>query len=174
MVIEERLKEIRQQLKKDLKLNIDFANSDKFVVERISTGNLVLDDILGGGVPRRGISIIYGLFSVGKSWITLRAIAEAQNKGLLCAIIDTEYAFDPDWAKINGVNTDELMISQPTHGEQALETAIALCKQKVDLLIIDSIAALLPKDEDDPICSVAEDVGAPGEQPPNPTTETNP
>lgn len=118
-------------------------------IEAISTGSLGLDLALGiGGLPKGRIIEIFGPESSGKTTLTLHAIAEAQKKGGTCAFIDAEHALDPSYAKKLGVNIDDLVISQPDTGEQALEIADTLVRSgAIDLLVIDSVAALVPKAE---------------------------
>lgn len=118
-------------------------------VEAISTGSLGLDLALGiGGLPKGRVIEIFGPESSGKTTLTLHAIAEAQKKGGICAFIDAEHALDPTYAKKLGVNIDELIISQPDTGEQALEIADTLVRSgAIDMLVIDSVAALVPKAE---------------------------
>lgn len=118
-------------------------------VEAISTGSLGLDSALGiGGVPRGRIIEIFGPESSGKTTLTLHVIAEAQKKELVCAFIDAEHALDPEYAEKLGVNIGELIISQPDTGEQALEIADTLVRSgAVDVVIVDSVAALVPKSE---------------------------
>jgi recombination protein RecA len=118
-------------------------------VESISTGALPLDIALGvGGVPRGRIVEIFGPESSGKTTLVYHIIAEAQARGGVCAFIDTEHALDPVYARKIGVNTDELMISQPDHGEQALEIVDVLVRSgAVDVIAVDSVAALTPRVE---------------------------
>ena len=118
-------------------------------IEAVSTGSLGLDLALGiGGLPKGRIIEIFGPESSGKTTLTLHAIAEAQKKGGICAFIDAEHALDPAYAKKLGVNIDELIISQPDTGEQALEIADTLVRSgAIDMLVIDSVAALVPKAE---------------------------
>ena len=118
-------------------------------VEAISTGSLGLDIALGiGGLPKGRIVEIFGPESSGKTTLTLHIIAEAQKKGGTCAFVDAEHALDPAYAKKLGVNIDDLIISQPDTGEQALEIADTLVRSgAVDVLVIDSVAALVPKAE---------------------------
>ena len=120
-------------------------------IEVISTGSLNLDLALGlGGVPRGRIIEIYGAESSGKTTITLHIIAEAQKKGGVAAFIDAEHALDPVYAKALGVDIDELLISQPDFGEQALEIADMLVRSgALDVVVVDSVAALVPKAEID-------------------------
>ena len=118
-------------------------------IPSISTGSLGLDIALGiGGIPQGRVIEIYGPESSGKTTLTLQVIAECQKKGGTCAFIDAEHALDPQYAEKLGVNVDELLLSRPDTGEQALEVADMLVKSKnVDLVIIDSVAALVPKAE---------------------------
>ncbi|MDA1284138.1 MAG: recombinase RecA [Proteobacteria bacterium] len=118
-------------------------------VEIFSTGSLGLDMALGiGGLPKGRVVEIYGPEASGKTSLTLHVIAEAQKAGGTCAFIDAEHALDPSYAKKLGVNIDELLISQPDTGEQALEITDTLIKSdSVDLIVIDSVAALVPRAE---------------------------
>ena len=120
-------------------------------VEVISTGNLELDLALGvGGVPKGRVIEIDGPESSGKTTVARHGVAEAQNKGGICAFVDAEHALDPAYAKKLGVNIDELYISQPDTGEQALEIAEALVRSgALDVVVVDSVAALVPKAEID-------------------------
>src|SRR5215218_10010438 len=118
-------------------------------IESISTGSLGLDIALGiGGLPKGRIVEIYGPESSGKTTLALHAIAEAQKKGGTCAFIDAEHALDPGYAKKLGVDIDNLLISQPDAGEQALEIADTLVRSgAIDVLVVDSVAALVPRAE---------------------------
>ena len=118
-------------------------------VDVYSTGSLGLDIALGiGGLPKGRVVEVYGPESSGKTTLTLHVIAEAQKMGGTCAFIDAEHALDPGYAKKLGVNIDELLISQPDTGEQALEISDTLVKSEgIDLLVIDSVAALVPRAE---------------------------
>ena len=118
-------------------------------IPSISTGSLGLDIALGiGGIPRGRVTEIYGPESSGKTTLTLQIIAQCQKGGGTCAFIDAEHALDPQYAEKLGVNVDELLLSQPDTGEQALEVADMLVKSNsVDLVIIDSVAALVPRAE---------------------------
>src|ERR1700726_1010820 len=115
----------------------------------ISTGSISLDAALGvGGFPRGRINEIYGPESSGKTTIALQVIAEAQKKGGMAAFIDVEHALDPAYARKLGVDVDNLLVSQPDYGEQALEIAAALIASgSIDVLVVDSVAALVPKAE---------------------------
>ncbi|MCF3933536.1 recombinase RecA [Acuticoccus sp. M5D2P5] len=118
-------------------------------VETVSTGSLGLDIALGiGGLPRGRIVEIYGPESSGKTTLALHTVAEAQKKGGICAFVDAEHALDPIYARKLGVQVDDLLISQPDAGEQALEIADTLVRSgAVDVLVIDSVAALTPRAE---------------------------
>lgn len=155
-------KDERTEKLKSLKLTIDRLEKDygKGAVTKLSdrahvkvpaipTGSLALDIALGiGGVPRGRVVEIYGPESSGKTTIALHMIAEAQKQGGIAAFIDAEHAFDPEYAENLGIDTANLLISQPDHGEQALEIAEALIRSgAIDIVIIDSVAALIPKAE---------------------------
>lgn len=118
-------------------------------VDAIPTGSIGLDVALGvGGLPRGRIIEIFGPESSGKTTLSLHVVAEAQKLGGICAFIDAEHAMDPEYAKRLGVKIDELLISQPDTGEQALEIVESLVRSgKMDVIVIDSVAALTPKDE---------------------------
>ncbi|ATO20740.1 recombinase RecA [Acinetobacter sp. LoGeW2-3] len=118
-------------------------------VEAVSTGSLTLDIALGiGGLPKGRIVEIYGPESSGKTTMTLQAIAECQKAGGTCAFIDAEHALDPQYARKLGVDIDNLLVSQPDHGEQALEIADMLVRSgAIDLIVVDSVAALTPRAE---------------------------
>ncbi|MFW5980214.1 MAG: recombinase RecA, partial [Halanaerobiales bacterium] len=118
-------------------------------VESIPTGALPLDIALGvGGIPRGRIIEIYGNESSGKTTLALHIIAEAQNQGGIAAFIDAEHALDPKYAENLGVNIDNLLISQPDNGEEALEICESLVRSNaIDVIVVDSVAALVPKAE---------------------------
>lgn len=121
----------------------------KVDVNAIPTGSIGVDWALGiGGLPRGRIIEIFGPESSGKTTLSLHVIAEAQKKGGICAFIDAEHALDPEYAKKLGVKIEELLVSQPDTGEQALEITESLVRSgKIDVIVIDSVAALTPKDE---------------------------
>ena len=154
--------DIASEKLKALKLTIDKIDKDfgkgsvmmmneraNTAMETISTGSIGLDSALGvGGLPKGRIVEIYGPESSGKTTIAIHVIAEAQKKGGVCAIIDAEHAFDSNYAKKLGVDVDNLLISQPDYGEQALEIADRLILSgALDVVVIDSVAALVPKGE---------------------------
>src|SRR5665811_1066475 len=124
-------------------------NDKSMDIEVISSGSLGLDIALGvGGLPRGRVVEIYGPESSGKTTLALHTIAEAQKLGGICAFIDAEHALDPVYARKLGVNVDDLLISQPDAGEQALEIADTLVRSgAVDVLVVDSVAALVPRSE---------------------------
>ncbi len=125
------------------------GDHERQAIPAISTGSLGLDIALGiGGLPKGRIVEIYGPESSGKTTMTLSVIAEAQKQGATCAFVDAEHALDPDYAAKLGVNVDDLLVSQPDTGEQALEITDMLVRSNaVDVIIVDSVAALVPKAE---------------------------
>jgi recombination protein RecA len=145
--IKDTLSAIRGKFGEDAIMKL--GDKPKVNVNAIPTGSIGLDAALGvGGVPRGRIIEIFGPESSGKTTLTLHIIAEAQKKGGVCAFIDAEHAMDPEYAGRIGVKTDELLISQPDTGEQALEIVDSLVRSgKLDVIVIDSVAALTPKDE---------------------------
>ncbi len=145
--LQETIDEIKQRFGEGAIMNLrEVGHVD---VNAISTGSVSLDSILGiGGVPRGRVIEIYGAESTGKSTLALHICSEAQKKGGVAAFIDAEHALDPDYAKRIGVNIDNLLISQPDSGEQALQIVESLVRSgKVDVIVIDSVAALTPKAE---------------------------
>ena len=127
----------------------DWGEGAKVQIATIPTGSISLDLALGiGGYPRGRIVEVYGPEASGKTTLTLHAIAECQRQGGVAAFIDAEHALDPIYARKLGVNVDELLVSQPDHGEQALEIADTLVRSgAVDIIVVDSVAALVPKAE---------------------------
>lgn len=124
------------------------GDAHKVEVETIPTGSVSLDLALGGGIPKGRIIEIYGPESSGKTTVTLHAIAQIQKQGGTAAFIDAEHALDPQYAKRLGVDIENLLISQPDNGEQALEIAETLVRSNaVDLIVVDSVAALVPQAE---------------------------
>lgn len=140
--------QIEKQFGKGSIMRMGEAGS-KFVVEVIPTGALSLDVALGvGGVPRGRVLEIYGPEASGKTTVALHMVAEAQRGGGIAAFIDAEHALDPSYARRLGVDVDNLLISQPDTGEQALEIAEALVRSgAVDIIVVDSVAALVPRAE---------------------------
>lgn len=126
-----------------------FGDAPKVDINVIPTGSIGLDMALGvGGIPRGRIIEIFGPESSGKTTLSLHIVAEAQKLGGICAYIDAEHAMDPEYTKKLGVNINDLLISQPDNGEQALEIVESLVRTgKIDVIVVDSVAALTPKDE---------------------------
>lgn len=128
-----------------------FGQKEQEAVASVSTGSLLIDQALGcGGLPRGRVIEVYGPESSGKTTLTLHVLAQAQKAGGTCAFIDAEHAMDPAYAESLGINIDDLIISQPDYGEQALDIAEMLLRSgAVDVIVIDSVAALVPKAEID-------------------------
>ncbi len=145
--VQDAIKEIKIKFGDDSIMTL--GEAPKVDVGVIPTGSIGLDAALGvGGMPRGRIIEIFGPESSGKTTLALHVVAEAQKQGGICAFIDAEHALDPEYAKRLGVKIDELLISQPDHGEQALEIVESLVRSgKIDVIVIDSVAALTPKDE---------------------------
>jgi recombination protein RecA len=145
--IAETLRSIKTKFGDEAIMTLD--ETKKVDVESVSSGSIGLDDALGiGGYPRGRIIEIFGPESSGKTTLSLHAVAEAQKAGGICAFIDAEHAMDPEYARKLGVKLDELLISQPDNGEQALEIVESLVRTgKIDVIVIDSVAALTPRDE---------------------------
>jgi recombination protein RecA len=125
-------------------------------IETISTGSLTLDIALGvGGIPRGRVVEVYGPESSGKTTLSLHMIAEAQRKGGIAAFIDAEHALDPRYARTLGVDIENLLVSQPDTGEQALEITESLVRSSaLDIIVIDSVAALVPRAEIENKCCI--------------------
>lgn len=145
--LEEALEEIKQKFGEGAIMKLKEVHAVD--VDVIPTGSISLDLALGvGGIPRGRVIEIFGPESSGKSTLALHICAEAQKKGGIAAFIDAEHALDPDYAKRIGVNTDELLISQPDSGEQALQIVESLVRSgEVDVIVVDSVAALAPRAE---------------------------
>src|SRR5690625_615646 len=145
--LDQALKSIERQFGKGSIMKLGEQGNQK--LPTVSSGSLTLDIALGvGGYPRGRVIEIYGPESSGKTTVSLHAIAEHQKMGGTAAFIDAEHALDPNYARNLGVNTDELLLSQPDTGEQALEIAEALVRSgAVDIVVVDSVAALVPKAE---------------------------
>lgn len=148
LAIEQAMNQIEKQFGKGSIMKLG-SDTSKQTVQVIPSGSLDLDIALGiGGYPIGRIVEIYGPESSGKTTLTLSAIAEAQKRGGVAAFIDAEHALDPSYAKKLGVNIDELLVSQPDNGEEALEICESLVRSNaIDLIVIDSVAALVPKAE---------------------------
>ena len=153
VALEDALKEIQKVFGKGAVMKL--GDREAVDVDVIPSGSLLLDDILGvGGYPKGRIIEIYGPESSGKTTLALHAIAECQKQGGRAAFVDAEHAIDPVYAKNLGVDVDELILSQPDSGEQALEIVEMLASSKaIDLIIVDSVAALVPQAELDGVMS---------------------
>ncbi len=145
--LQEAIAEIKQRFGEGAIMKLSEASAVD--VDVIPTGSISIDMALGvGGMPRGRVIEIFGVESSGKTTLALHIVAEAQKKGGVAAFIDAEHALDPDYAKKIGVNTDDLLISQPDSGEQALQILETLVRSsQVDVIVIDSVAALTPKTE---------------------------
>ncbi|MFH1402209.1 MAG: recombinase RecA [Patescibacteria group bacterium] len=145
--VEKTLLQIRTKFGEDAIIRL--GEAPKVDVEVVPTGSIGLDEALGiGGLPRGRIVEIFGPESSGKTTLALHVVAQAQKKGGICAFVDAEHALDPEYAKKLGVNINELLVSQPDTGEQALEITESLIRSgKIDVVVIDSVAALTPKEE---------------------------
>lgn len=147
--LEAAIAQIEKQFGKGSIMKLGGDEAAKVRIPAVSTGSLELDIALGiGGIPRGRITEIYGPESSGKTTLTLHAIAEAQKAGGVAAFVDAEHALDPIYARKLGVNIDDLLVSQPDTGEEALEITESLVRSgAVDIIVIDSVAALVPKAE---------------------------
>lgn len=126
------------------------ASDPELVLTYVPTGIAKLDDMLGGGFVRGCTSLAYGEFSTGKTYLALRTIAEAQKRGELCAFIDAEQTFNPEWATRVGVDVEKLIVAKPKTGEKAIDLTVALLKtQEISFLVLDSLAGLIPTSEID-------------------------
>lgn len=128
---------------------VRLGNDPELAVTYLPTGVLPMDVLLEGGLPRGRFTEVFGDYSTLKSYVGLRAIAETQASGGVCALIDTEHAFDPEWATELGVSVDDLIYQTPITGELAVDVSEVLIRQKIDLVVWDSVAATLPQAERD-------------------------
>ncbi|OGG47485.1 recombinase RecA [Candidatus Kaiserbacteria bacterium RIFCSPHIGHO2_02_FULL_50_9] len=145
--IEDTLRQIKTKFGEEAIMKL--GERPRVSIDAVPTGSIGLDMALGiGGLPRGRIIEIFGPESSGKTTLALHVVAEAQKKGGICAYIDAEHALDPEYSKKLGVKIEDLLISQPDTGEQALEIVESLVRSgKIDVIVIDSVAALTPKDE---------------------------
>ncbi len=143
------IQNIINNIKKELKIDMLVGSDIRLKLNRISTGIEQLDKILGGGIPRKRTTIFVGDFSTGKTYIALQIIKSVQGQGGIAAFVDVEKTFDKDWAEKIGVNVDNLIVSQPTFGDEAIDIIVELLKNNVDIIVLDSIAALIPPEEYD-------------------------
>jgi len=143
------MEQIEKQYGRGSIMRLGEKSDGRFKVEALPTGSIALDLALGvGGVPRGRIIEIYGPEASGKTTIALSIVAEAQRRGGQCAFVDAEHALDPAWAEVIGVSLDDLLMSQPDTGEQALEITETLIRSgALDVIVVDSVAALVPRAE---------------------------
>ena len=134
---------IAQLLKND-KLNVQLGDSEKFGYERIPFRIPALDQLTGGGIPKKRMTLIYGPTNVGKSYLASQVVVNAQREGGIAAWIDTELSWDSEWSAKCGIDTSKILVSQPTNGEEALDTVRTLMQNGVDVIVLDSIAGLVP------------------------------
>ena len=123
------------------------GNDPQFQTRILPTGVVPIDNLLGGGLPRNRCTEIFGQYSTLKSYIGLRAVASTQAQGGICAYIDSEHSYEDEWARQQGVNDNDLLLKQPKTGEEAIDLVEAMIRMKVDLIVMDSVAAMLPRAE---------------------------
>ncbi len=128
--------------KKDL--NLFRGNSEDFMYERIPFGIPALDNLTGGGIPKKRMTLLYGPTNVGKSYLASQIVANAQKDGGTAGWIDTELSWDPEWVARCGVDTNKIVVAQPTNGEDALSIAREMMQVGIDVIVLDSIAGLVP------------------------------
>ena len=143
------VKKVIEAINKTLKTDLSIGAEEALRISRIETGMPPFDLAIGGGIPRQAVTEFYGYQSSGKTYIAQRIIAHVQQQGLLCGYVDAEWSYDPVWAETIGINIEDLIISRPHTGEKALDILLALCEAGCDLVVLDSIAALLPTAEAD-------------------------
>jgi len=138
--------EVIAQLLGDKKLNLQKGNSDAFNYTRIPFGIPALDKLTGGGIPKKRMTIMYGPTNVGKSYLASQVVANVQREGGTAAWIDTELSWDSVWVEKCGIDSERMLVSQPTSGEEALGTVKELMRAGIDIIVLDSIAGLVPSD----------------------------
>jgi recombination protein RecA len=141
--------EVIAQLLGDKKLNLQKGNSDSFNYTRIPFGIPALDKLTGGGIPKKRMTIMYGPTNVGKSYLASQVVANVQRDGGTAAWIDTELSWDSEWVEKCGIDSERMLVSQPTSGEEALGTVKELMRAGIDIIVLDSIAGLVPSDVQD-------------------------
>jgi recombination protein RecA len=141
--------EVIAQLLGDKKLNLQKGNSEVFNYTRIPFGIPALDKLTGGGIPKKRMTIMYGPTNVGKSYLASQVVANVQRDGGTAAWIDTELSWDSEWVEKCGIDSERMLVSQPTSGEEALGTAKELMRAGIDVIVLDSIAGLVPSDVQD-------------------------
>ena len=136
--------EVIAQLLGDKKLNLQKGNSESFDYTRIPFGIPALDKLTGGGIPKKRMTIMYGPTNVGKSYLASQVVASVQRDGGTAAWIDTELSWDSKWVEKCGIDSERMLVSQPTSGEEALGTIKELMRAGIDVIVLDSIAGLVP------------------------------
>jgi len=136
--------EVIEDLLKTTKLNFHRGSDDSFLYSRIPFGIPALDQLTGGGIPKKRMTILYGPTNVGKSYLASQIVVNAQKAGGTAAWIDTELSWDSDWYKKCGVDVDNTLVSQPINGEEAMDMVRELMQMGIDVIILDSIAGLVP------------------------------
>ena len=136
--------EVIESLLQSKTMNLQRGDSTEFAFGRIPFNIPVLDTLTGGGIPKKRMTILYGPTNVGKSYLASQVIANAQKTGSTTAWIDTELSWDSDWMKQCGIDTNNIMVSQPVNGEEAMDTIRELMRAGVDVIVLDSIAGLVP------------------------------
>ena len=137
--------DIVQSLLKNDKLGLVRGTSTDFAFTRIPFGIPALDKLTGGGIPKKRMTMLYGPTNVGKSYLASQVVARAQADGGVAAWIDTELSWDADWSAKCGVDVENILVAQPSNGEKALEVIRQLMDAKVDVIVLDSIAGLVPE-----------------------------
>ena len=133
-----------ESLLKSKSLNLLRGDSDDFSYGRIAFGIPALDTLTGGGIPKKRMTLVYGPTNVGKSYLASQAVASVQREGGIAAWIDTELSWDAEWVEKCGVDSSNVMVAQPTNGEEAMDTIRELMQAGVDLIVLDSIAGIVP------------------------------
>ena len=142
------MKDLIEKAKKKIPgANIEFGNSSNLKINWIDTGIPILNNLLGSGIPRGRVTLFVGPYGGGKTFTTQVIMGKVQRNGGIAAYIDVERGYDPDWFKKSGVKIEELFVSQPTSGEIALDTVLFLIEEGIDIIVLDSIAALVPSEE---------------------------
>ena len=136
--------EVIQDLLKSTKLNIQRGSDDAFMYSRIPFGIPALDDLTGGGIPKKRMTILYGPTNVGKSYLASQIVVNTQKEGGTAAWIDTELSWDSEWMSKCGVDVDNTLVSQPVNGEEAMDIIRELMQVGIDVIVLDSIAGLVP------------------------------
>jgi recombination protein RecA len=145
------LEKLVKEAEKSFKCYTGFGSDPKSVVKKVPTGIEFFDGVVAGGLKRGAIHLFSGGFASGKTFMAQKAIATLQKTEpkSICVYIDAEHRFDPDWFKLTGVNLDRLIVQRPNYGEQAMDLIIYWCKNNADIIVIDSLAALVPLAEEE-------------------------